>query len=333
MGVVAAIAVVCLIIGFILGTRGRQIVASAMVMGSALKTCMVRIPEAASIMGQQTNKEDDGGENDEMEGEEDGDEDQLKLEDLIQPAENDPALSDHPDVKLNPVIMYKIKRSKEEMRVQQRRAALLAEGLTASEVEERMEIEAVSGTGGGSGQKTNPLALLVSLGARVEASAGGGSQEAVQMQERRRLQRNVDAYLQKAEGIEKFRSEKMHAARDPISGGRLKTAHEIAKDTGVSTYGGGGYKRAKHNVHVAKDARNIYRRWKASNPALLTQLGDEKTSRRGGAIEQIEDLSQVPEGGDGEEEAPDEEGGGEEGGGEDEEGGEEEGEEGEELDA
>ena len=104
------------------------------------------------------------------------------------------------------------------------------EGFDPSEVEERMAIEGPGSNGPGGGRQ-NPLALLVSVGARVEAMAGGSSAEAAQLQERRRMLRNVDAYLAKSEGVEKYRSEKTIAAsRDPITGNRYKSAHEIARD-------------------------------------------------------------------------------------------------------
>jgi len=180
----------------------------------------------------------------------------MNINDLMQPAEADPALNDHPDVTLNPVIMYQIKRAKEEMRTAQRRASLLAEGFDPSEVDERMQIEQTSGGGGRT--RPNALALLVSLGARVEPTGGGSSQEHAQLQDRRRLQRNVDAYLSKSVGVEKYRSDKP-SGRDHVLGGRRKTAHEVARDT--TSFGGEQHRRLSANVQVAREARVLYRKW------------------------------------------------------------------------
>jgi hypothetical protein len=329
MGVAVALMVVCLFIGFLLGTRGRQIVAAVKKLPAAIRALSFKIPLEAPdpAAGQQANN-DDGGENDEREDEEEPDVN-VNIDDLIQPMEADPALSDHPDVLINPVVMYQIKVAKEEMRAQQRRASLLAEGFDASEVDERMSIEQTSG-GGGKG-RPNALALLISIGARVEATAGGSSQEAAQLQERRRLQRNVDAYLLKSVGVEKFRADGRPASRDPVSGGRRKTAHEVAKET--TSYGGERHKRKVANVRVARDARMLYRKWKrthgdggrrnsdfrAKTSAItegtdaLSELQKEAAAEQGEAAEDEDDEVEEGEEGDEDENEDEDEEEGEEG--------------------
>ena len=278
LGLVIVLSIVWLAVGFLMGTRARQIAASLQAVPKALQAFTFRIPSSdASVLGQQTNK-DDGGED---QPEEEEEEDIAKsIENFIQSSDADPTLADHPDVHVSPIFTYKIKQMKEEQRAQQRRAALLAEGFDPSEVEERMQIEATSGSGGGGAGRQNPLALLVSVGARVEPTAGGSSQEHVQLQERKRMQRNVDAYLSKAEGIEKFRPEKAeYNTRDPISGTRYKAAHEVARETMVTPFGGSNYARNKTNVRVAHDARNTFRRWKRVNGAMIEfkNHGEETT--------------------------------------------------------
>ena len=57
-----------------------------------------------------------------------------ELDAFIQPADTDSTLQDHPDLTVNPVMTYKIKRAKDEARAMQRRLALIAEGkITADE--------------------------------------------------------------------------------------------------------------------------------------------------------------------------------------------------------
>lgn len=253
-GLAIALMLVCLAIGFLIGTRGRQIVQSLKATGQAVRSLTLRIPAAAAIAGEATAAGDDDNDKEE---EEEGETD-TTIADFIMPTDADASLADHPDVHLSPVILYKIKRAKEELRIAQRRAALLAEGFDESEVDERMQLEQVSGGGGGG--RANPLALLISVGARVEPSAGGDSAEAVKLQERRRMQRNVDQYLMRAEGVEKFRNED---GKPPQ--GRVQTAHEVARMTALTPVGGETRAREVANVPRAKEARNLFRKWHEVN--------------------------------------------------------------------
>lgn len=242
------------VIGFLLGTRGRQIVAALKATGQAVRSLTIKIPLIATLMGDDTAGDDDGEkEDDEIEDK------QIDIDDFIQPADGDSGLADHPDVHLSPVLLYKIKRAKEELRTQQRRAALLAEGFDEGEVEERMQMEADAGGGGGG--RANPLALLISVGARVEPTAGGNSAEAVKLQERRRLQRNVDQFLLRVGGIEKYRPEK-------ASHGRVRTAMEMARETSLHPIGGPAREREVANLHRAKEARNLLRDWFKHNETV-----------------------------------------------------------------
>lgn len=301
-GLSVALMLVCLLIGFLLGTRGRQIVAAIKAAGQAIKSLSFKIPMPASLMGQsQTQGEDDGEKNEEDET----DENEIGIDDFIQPSDADNGLNDHPDIHLSPVLLYKIKRSKEELRAQQRRAALLAEGFDEGEVEERMALE--KETGGGGGGRANPLALLISVGARVEATAGGDSAEAAKVQERRRLQRNVDQFLLRVDGIEKFRADEKD---EKVHIGRVKTAFEVARETAIRPIGGPAREREVANLHRAKDARNLLREWQKQNPigekgSLLQIDYDENDD------EAREELRE--EGVEGEEDEGEEEGG-EEGG-------------------
>lgn len=258
-----------LLIGFLLGTRARQVVASAKAISGALKSFSFKIPSLDSALGQ-AQATDDGADDEKEDGEDESD-DLLEIENFILGVDEDATLADHPDVQMSPVILYNIKKAKDQLRVAQRRAALAAEGLDEREVDERMELE--QGSGGGGGGRSNPLALLISVGARVEASAGAENADRIAMQERRRLQRNVDAYLSKANGIEKYKgSEKEH--RDQ-TGGRLRAAHEVAFETSSKRFGGQIFHREVANVKFAKEARMQFRKFQAAHakPVKATRDG------------------------------------------------------------
>lgn len=263
MAVTIVLCLVNLLIGFILGTRGRQIVASAKMLGQVAKSFSLKIPGQSTVLGQDTSSKDDG----EQEQQE-VDDQEIGLEDFLAQGDADLALADHPDVVINSVMMYKLKKAKEEQRSAQRRAALLAEGFDENEVAERMELE--ESTGGGGGGRMNALALLISVGARVEAAAGGDSADAQKLQERRRLQRNVEIFLNKTEGVEKFKSDKKYEHRDP-TGRRYKSAYEVARETLIHHAGGDAYKREIATIKTAKDARILYRRFKARNPQFFVR--------------------------------------------------------------
>lgn len=248
--------------------------AAAKLMAQAFTSITVKIPQAATMMGKST-AGDDGEEKDN----EEEDDHAPELDDFFAQADASPELTDHPDVYVNPVVTYRIKRAKKELREARRRAELLAEGFDESEVDERMAIEGESGgTGGG---RANALALLISVGARVEPPSGGQSQEHQQRLDRRRLQRNVDQFLFKNDGVEKYQTEKETAKLDR-SGRRIASAAEVARETGVHRFGGDSYKRELQRVPTAKNARNIYRQWKASpaGKAFEQQLKESRKSSR-----------------------------------------------------
>jgi len=259
--IVIVMLLVFFVLGFLLGTRGRQIAASAKNIGAALRTFIsLRIPSVeASILGQKT-AADDGGEDEQDMDNQELDDAEINLDEYVQPVDGDATLADHPDVQMSPVILYQIKRSKDEIRKQQRRMQLAADGLTDSEINERMDFEAMTG-GGGSGQRQNPLALLIAHGANVTPAQGGKDADNAALQDRRRLQRNVDGFLSKTKGVEKLRKDlENKITRDP-TGGRLKTASEVAMSTANVRFGGLLFQRELANLQVAKGVRTVYREW------------------------------------------------------------------------
>jgi len=273
MGVAVALMLVFLILGFLIGTRARQVAASIKNVGAALKSFSFKIPSltplqaaAAGAEGADDDERDDG----------DDDDNEIDLDKYVQPVEGDTVLADHPDLQISPVILYNIKKAKSELRLAQRRTALLAEGMSEQEADEQMELEMMSGSGGGGGGKMNALAMLISVGARVEATGGSGSAEQQALQDRRRLQRNVDGYLNRVHGVEKLRvaDQKNKATRD-AEGNRIKTANEVAKETAVSRAGGLLYQREVANLRFATEARGQYRVYQAEQ----TKLGLNRPTR------------------------------------------------------
>jgi hypothetical protein len=277
IGIAVVMMLLCLVVGFVLGTRGRQIAASAKLIAHAVRTFTIKIPGATSLLGPSTSSD----EGEEREEEEQGTS-TPELEDYLNPTDDDPTLNDHPDVQLNPVILHRIKRAKAELREAQRRAALLSEGFGENEVEDRMGTEAaVGGVGGG---RQNPLALLISVGARVEAAVGGSSAEHQQLLDRRRLQRNVNAFLSKADGIDKYASASQGVLRRQGQG-RGQTASDVSRETALHRFGGNAFLRDEANVKIAKDARSRYRRFKVLNPNF------GRDHRRRGGLDQPKGLT------------------------------------------
>ena len=76
---------------------------------------------------------------------------------------------DHQDLELSPVMMYEIKKAKDKERAEKMRAALIADGLTPAEADERLLMAQEMGMGGGMG----------SLEALLSCMWGRGSLEAL----------------------------------------------------------------------------------------------------------------------------------------------------------
>ena len=78
----------------------------------------------------------------------------------------------------------------------------MAEGYSESDIDAQMEKEEASGGGGGG--KVSALAYLQAKGARFEPPSTGRDAEYAKVQQRKRMQRTIDAFLFKDRGIEKY---------------------------------------------------------------------------------------------------------------------------------
>jgi hypothetical protein len=282
--------IVGLLLGFLIGTRARQVLASLKVAGQAMrKTFSVKIPVVQAQVG--TPVEDANDKPDEEEGNDD--DDPIEIDDFMHAADADANLAEHPDVSLSPIMLYHVKKAKEELRVNKRRAALAAEGMTDLEIEDQIELETMTGGAGGDG-KQNALAVLIAAGARVEPTVGGQDAEHVRLQDRKRMQRQVDVFLQRNQGIERLKSDDeaqgqaaaaraaARAASRDNQGVRQKTAHEVAKETEVARAGGQLYQRSVDSVRWAKDARQRYKAWRRSADGQAVMASIPRGGGKGG---------------------------------------------------
>ena len=145
--------------------------------------------------------------------------------------------------------------------------------------------------GGGAGGRMNALALLVACGARVEPTKGGDSAEHAAAQDRKRIQRNIDAYLKKVNGVDKLEMASLESTtptqgrRDP-TGSRMKSAHEVANETANQPFGGETFARSVRNLDVARTGRKAFRKWGRDHPdplpgTLDLEGEDEEASKLG----------------------------------------------------
>jgi len=288
------------LLGFILGTRGKQILATLKVMHKALlSTFSIKIPPTAEEDGK-----DDGDEND-MQGEDEANTE--GIDDFLSTDAN-PAMDDHPEVEINPVLMYLVRKAKDRQReerklkaISEMRDKLVAEGYSEDEIVAKLAEDASMGEGG-LPVRQNALAVLISVGARVEASAASGSADAQALKDKRRQQKNIDVYLATTQGVE---TAKTTAPTKNAKGARLESAYEVSKRTGVDRFGGGGYLRHVSQPQFAKTARNTFRDWKvrsqeyekwASEETEEDQEGHDELDaaqkgRRGGGMVNNDDLA------------------------------------------
>jgi len=279
--VVVGVALFMFLLGFLVGARTRQIIAKVKAIGRAILSLniLLKIKEAAAN-GMDSAETTNDGEEDELEEENKKDKDLEDefLEDFMMNDE-DTGLDDHPDVDINPVMMFNIKKAKELARAEAQRALMAAEGLSEEEINERMMMgEAGQGQGD---MRPNALAVLIAAGARVEAAKGATSEEMTKKIEMRRKQRNIHVYLTKTLEVEAKPAEaKMRGNRQGH-----KNAFDIAVQTKTTPVGGDSYSRELASVKFAKAGRVLMREHKRM------QGEEEKRKAAKGGGEEIQDKS------------------------------------------
>ena len=258
--VTIAAAVAGIVIGFLLGARVNQLHMKVQQVGKAIisLTAVFRAPPPGAGMEGMEQAEDDIDEEEDDPWKKDGEDGRDPLEDFLHTEEIE-GLEDHLDLEINPVMMHNIKRVKEAQRLQQIRETLAAEGLSEDDIEARLFSGDVVGP---AEAKMNPLALLISLGARASAIRVGQSADAQRKEELKRMQRNINVFLTKTLEVDTSTTQPKER-KEKGGGGRMKNAMEVAKDTKRNRFGGDGLTRSLNSIKHAKGARTVFRDNKA----------------------------------------------------------------------
>ena len=227
-GVTMAIAAAALILGFLIGTRGRQILATMKVARETLTSWSFRVPSAAALAAADA---DAGKDDNELETVE---EDWTNTLDEFLSSEHILPLEEHPDVHINPILLYEARKAKEKAKedrklkaITEMREKLIAEGLSEDEIDERMA-EGDATMLDGAPVRQNALAVLISVGARVVPGAASGSADSLALQDRKRQQKNIEMYLANSLMLD---MRKTKAVGKNAIGVRMKNAYEMAKQT------------------------------------------------------------------------------------------------------
>ena len=262
---VAGIAVAALLVGILIGRRCK--------VTDAIRDLL----DAAKAAAAAAAANDDGaGAEDDNEGE-DNDDLQTELEELLQNFMSTDwvgGLDDHPEMEINPILSYHVKKRKDEMRARQElEAQLIARGLEPDHLDKMSEEErkaflqdlkgdapvvlksnvgSVPGLVRKYGATVNSSAILVKVGARFTsgskaqkgaAVADAGALEKKAAQEVREKLKLIDGLLASREvDVSRSDGKKNKSAR---AGGLVKNALEVAKDTKYKPYGGEAFKRSE----------------------------------------------------------------------------------------
>lgn len=265
MGIVAGIAVVCLIIGFLAGRRCR--------IPNVIKDIAAA---AAAAAAKAAAAGDDGDGADDNDADEE-DEEKI-LDEILQNFMSHEwvgGLDDHPETEINPILSYQIKKRKDELRARMElEAQLLARGLEKDHLETltaeerkafllelkgdttvvlKSNVGSVAGLERKYGRTVNSTLIMQKAGARFTPSANqaakslDSSDEAgkkVQQELREKL-KAVDSHLSSQEiDVSKVSAKK---GGGPLKAGRglIKSALEVAKDTQFNPHGGAAAKRVE----------------------------------------------------------------------------------------
>lgn len=266
IGVAIGMLIVGIIIGYYVGVRGRNLVA-------ALKALTKKMSKDMASDG------------DEAEGLDEDEEE--KPEDILEEfmyREAMPGMDDHPELTLNPVLMYHIKEAKAKKRQEMYRAQLKLEGLSDEEIEERMNLGGDgSGLSGIPQGKPNAFQILIMAGARVTAVAQGSQGDQAIIQERRRQTRTIDVFLAKERSIDTskaLKNKKPPRLLQPGLNMKQLNALQKAQETAVHPIGEDYAKRMTEMVGVAKRGRNMMRDQKARGKLTYVYVKEKKEKKR-----------------------------------------------------
>ena len=270
MGVAVGIAVAAMILGYLVGAR------------KELMKMLARLASASESAKDKGADGDDAGED------ADGDEEEGRLEDILMGYMNYDylgGLDDHADTEFNPIMMYQVKKSKEEVRQRKEliaklvargfepdhldsldpkaRAALIDELKGDVAVKVAGNVGSVAGKVRKYGSTQNSTAIMVKSGARF-AKGGAGVQmddaaaanmEAKKQQEARDRLRVIDMHLSQELGVDVARDQGKKSRGALGAHGLLKNALETAKETKHKPYGGERIKRQEEMATYASRGR------------------------------------------------------------------------------
>ena len=285
IGVAAGIGVACLLLGILIGRRCR--VSNAL--KEMLEAAKAAVAKAAAA------KEEDGGADDDAEAEDNDDDLKAALDELLQDFLSHEwvgGLDDHPDMELNPILMYQVKKAKDELRARKElEAKLIARGLEPNHLEtlspeERKallidmksdttvkvgaNVGSVNGHVRKYGASVNSTAIMVSLGARFTPSVARGKAAkegdaadaaavaAKASQEIREKLKTIDGLLQTSYEVDTSKAEGKRSKsllRAGGGGGLVKNALEMARETKFKPYGGEAFKRQEGMATYAMRGR------------------------------------------------------------------------------
>ena len=201
MGVAVGMLVAGLIVGYMLGARKELMK-------------MLKKMAAAAAKAEEDKKggdeEDDKLDDDEEEG--------AELKEILEMCmvhEVEPGLDDHADTVLNPIVLYQIKKVKDELR----KKALL-EQLAAQEAGEEVPQK-----------KIGHLKILSQLGALTWlGGVKAVGSDAARSQEIREKMKTVDTYLQTTYEVETAKAASHHKLRMQAGGKKIHTAMSLAEE-------------------------------------------------------------------------------------------------------
>jgi len=271
--VVAAVAIICIIFGFLLGTRAKQLIKATKNAGKAL----ISLRELLKSGAEDEEKDD---------GEAEAVDDQVELDDSkpeefldeFFSMEITSGLDDHADIIRNPILMYHIKIAKDEQRREKRRQQLLADGVDEETVNQVMENEmmGLGGSGGGGDGKQNALATLIAAGARVTSVGDSSTAEAAAAEERRRNARTIDTFLSKQRGIDVKKTTRPQGGASKLAMSALDMAYKTSKEP----YGGQMAKLTEQKVDIAKQGRVSLRAWQRTRKEIVFGEGERRSAKQ-----------------------------------------------------
>ncbi len=274
VGVVAAIALCMLLLGFLLGTRGRQLLQALSRLPTAARSLTVRIPTATISISAPTVAPPAGVPTAGASGAETAVEEPHldRTADLLDSFFSlaSTGLDEHTELQVNPVLLYQLKQEKLQQRKLKKLEALRlslgesAEGLSEAELAEKLaQQELAGGHLDAADPKPNAINILIGAGARF-TSTRNDSSEAIALNERRRLVRNVDAYLARTFQIPTRKDAKATQKRASADKGRLRSAFEVAKETEYLPHAvHSALVRAERCTRNVQQAREVLRAWEA----------------------------------------------------------------------